>query len=70
MVEYTKYLGDSSTADWTYSGFPLQYGENVLLTMPANSAGSVLMSTSYIWYGRVTATMKTARDQGVVSAYM
>lgn len=70
MVEYTNYLGDASATDWTYSGYPLQYGNNVLLTMPANSAGSVLMSTAYIWYGRVTATMKTSRDQGVVSAYM
>jgi beta-glucanase (GH16 family) len=69
MAEYSTYLGGTS-ADWTYSGYPLQYGENALLTMPANSAGTVIMSTSYIWYGSVSATLKTSRDQGVVTAYM
>jgi Glycosyl hydrolases family 16 len=70
LADYTTYLGDSSQSDWTYSGYPLQYGDNLLLTMPANSAGSVIMSTSYMWFGRVTATLKTSRDQGVVTAYM
>lgn len=70
LQDYTTYLGDSSQTDWTYSGYPLQYGENVLITMPANSAGTVLMSTKYIWYGSVSATFKTSRDQGVVSAFM
>jgi hypothetical protein len=70
LTDYTTYLGDSRTADWTFSGYPLQYGSNILLTMPANSAGSVIMSTQYVWYGKVSATLKTSRDQGVVSAYM
>jgi hypothetical protein len=70
LAEYTTYLGDSNTTAWTYSGNPLQYGENLLLTMPANSAGSVLMSTKYVWYGKVSATLKTARDQGVITAFM
>ena len=70
LAEYSSYLGDSSSVDWTYSGYPLQYGSNILLTMPANSAGSVIMSTQYVWYGKVSATLKTSRDQGVVTAYM
>jgi len=70
MQEYTTYLGDSDEVQWTYSGYPLQYGENVLLTMPANSAGSVIMSTKYVWFGKVSCTMKTSRDQGVISAFM
>lgn len=70
LADYTAYLGDPKEADWTYSGYPLQYGNNALLTMPANSAGSVIMSTSYVWYGKVSATLKTARDQGVVTAFM
>jgi len=69
MAQYSTYLGGTSM-DWTYSGYPLQYGENVLLTMPANSAGTVIMSTSYVWYGEVSATIKTSRDQGVVTAFM
>ena len=70
LADYNTYLGDANTADWTYSGYPLQYGENLLLTMPANSAGTVIMSTNYLWYGQVSATLKTSRDQGVVTAYM
>jgi hypothetical protein len=70
LADYNTYLGDSKAVDWTYSGYPLQYGQNLLLTMPANSAGTVIMSTSYIWYGQVSATIKTSRDQGVVTAYM
>ena len=70
MTDYSTYLGDSSTAAWTYSGYPLQYGENVLLTMPANSAGTVLMSTDYVWYGEVSCMMKTSESQGVVTAFM
>ena len=35
--------------------------------MPANSAGSVIMSTEYVWYGKISATIKTSRDQGVVT---
>jgi beta-glucanase (GH16 family) len=69
LAEYTTYLGEGSIP-WTYSGYPLQYGSNLLLTMPANSAGSVIMSTQYVWYGKISATIKTSRDQGVVSAYM
>ena len=70
LADYTTYLGDSTKSDWTYSGYPLQYGSNLLLTMPANSAGSVIMSTEYVWYGKISATLKTSRDQGVISAYM
>jgi len=70
LADYNTYLGDSSKADWTYSGYPLQYGQNLLLTMPANSGGSVIMSTEYVWYGKVSAVVKTSRDQGVVTAYM
>ena len=70
MTDYSTYLGDSSTAAWTYSGYPLQYGENVLLTMPANSAGTVIMSTDYVWYGEISCTMKTSESQGVVTAFM
>lgn len=70
LTDYTTYLGNSNEAAWTYSGYPLQYGSNLLLTMPANSAGSVIMSTQYVWYGKISATLKTSRDQGVVTAYM
>jgi len=71
FTDYSTYLGNQSTgAEWTYSGYPLQYGSNALLTMPANSAGTVIMSTNYVWYAKVSATIKTSRDQGVVTAFM
>lgn len=70
LTEYSTYLGNAGQYDWTYSGYPLQYGENILLTMPANSAGTVIMNSHYVWYGKISVTMKTSRDQGVVSASM
>ncbi|KAI3399468.1 hypothetical protein diail_6730 [Diaporthe ilicicola] len=65
-----KYLGDPSEADWVSSGDPLVYKDNVLLTMPAYKAGTVLASTVYMWYGNVKATMKSSRGNGVVSAFI
>ncbi|KAK2605759.1 hypothetical protein N8I77_008573 [Diaporthe amygdali] len=65
-----KYLGDSSEADWVSSGDPLVYKDNVLLTMPAYKAGTVLASTVYMWYGNVKARMKSSRGNGVVSAFI
>ena len=62
------YLGDASAADWILSGTSAWQGSNYLLTMPRLSGGSVLASTHYIWYGKVTATIKSSRDQGVVSS--
>ena len=66
LADYTTYLGDSTKADWSYSGYPLQYGSDLL----PNSAGSVIMSTEYVYYGKVSATLKTSKDQGVITAFM
>ncbi|KAI1822504.1 carbohydrate-binding module family 18 [Xylaria intraflava] len=70
IVDVGKYLGDPSKADWVAQGTPLAYNGNVLLTMPANSVGTVLASTVYMWYGNVKAKMKTSKDAGVVSAFI
>ncbi|KAI1326674.1 carbohydrate-binding module family 18 [Xylariaceae sp. FL0255] len=70
IVDVSKYLGDPSTADWVAQGTPLSYNGNVLLTMPANSSGTVLASTVYMWYGNVTVNMKTSKDAGVISAFI
>ena len=70
IVDSSKYLGDPSTADWVAQGTPLAHDNNVLLTMPANSAGTVLASTVYMWYGNVTASIKTGKDAGVVTAFI
>lgn len=70
----TKYLGDPTKAAWVSSGsavpYPPDNPDSVLLTMPKNSVGTLLASTSYLWYGKVAATMKTSRTQGVVSAFI
>jgi hypothetical protein len=70
IVDIGKYLGDPSKADWVSQGEPVAYENSVLLTMPANSAGTVLASTVYMWYGTVSAKLKTSRGAGVVTAFI
>merc|ERR1712098_962429 len=66
----TKYLGDATKADWVSSGEPISYQNNVLLTMPPDSVGTLLASTTYMWYGNVKAKFKTSRGAGVVTAFI
>lgn len=70
----TKYLGDASKADWVSSGSPQPYPQDnpdsILLTMPKNSVGTLLASTEYVWYGKVSAKLKTSRGKGVVTAFI
>lgn len=70
----TLYLGDAGNASWVSSGSPQKYtdsnGDQVLLTMPANSVGTLLASTSYVWYGKISAKMKTSKGKGVVTAFI
>lgn len=70
ITSETEYLGDSSKTDWVSSGTPLIYNNNVLLTMAPNSVGTLLASSTYMWYGNVKATMKTSRGAGVVTAFI
>ncbi|KAK0703990.1 concanavalin A-like lectin/glucanase domain-containing protein [Lasiosphaeria miniovina] len=64
------YLGDSSKVDWVGQGEPIPFEGNVLLTMPEHSVGTVLATTTYMWYGSVKAKLKTSRDAGVVTAFI
>lgn len=71
----TQYLGDASKANWVSQGTPLLTPDNsaVILTLAedgASASGTLLSSTHYVWYGKVSATMKTSRGQGVVSAFV
>ncbi|TEA14551.1 putative glycosidase crf2 [Colletotrichum sidae] len=70
IVDIGKYLGDSSKADWVAQGEPALLKDAVLLTMPAKSVGTVLASTTYLWYGSVKAKIKTSRGPGVVTAFI
>ena len=66
----TKYLGDASKSNWVSSGQPIAYQDQVLLTMAQSTVGTLLASTAYVWYGKVSATMKSSRGAGVVSAFI
>jgi len=66
----TKYLGNASAADWVSSGQPLTSGGSLLLTMAPKTVGTLLASNHYIWYGKVTAKLKTSRGKGVVTAFI
>jgi len=70
IVDKSRYLGDSSKFDWVADGKPLQHDDYVLLTMPPKSVGTVLSSTTEILYGKVSATMRTSRGAGVVTAFI
>ncbi|KAL2261303.1 hypothetical protein VTK26DRAFT_4445 [Humicola hyalothermophila] len=68
--DISEYLGDPDEADWVGQGEPLIYKGNMLLTMPPKSVGTVLASTTYMWYGNVKAKLKTSRGAGVVTAFI
>ncbi|CAD6506430.1 BgTH12-07356 [Blumeria graminis f. sp. triticale] len=70
ILPNTKYLGDPSTADWVSSGQPVFHNDNVLLTMSPDTVGTLLASTTYMWYGNVKARFKTSRGAGVVTAFI
>ncbi|KAI9684171.1 MAG: hypothetical protein M1829_003441 [Trizodia sp. TS-e1964] len=38
--------------------------------MPVESVGTVLASTAYVWYGKISAKLKTSRGAGVVTAFI
>ena len=75
FAEQKKYLGDSSKADWVSSGTPLQAPskDSTILTLSEDgesSSGTLLASTAYVWYGKITAQLKTSRGAGVVTAFI
>lgn len=64
------YLGDPSSINWVSSGQPVAYNNNVLLTMAQSTVGTLLSSTHYVWYGKISATLSTSQGQGVVTAFI
>lgn len=70
VTSQDKYLGDSTKANWVSTGQPVVFDNSVLLTMPVDSVGTLLASTTYMWYGKVSATLKTSRGAGVVTAFI
>ncbi|KAI5367763.1 Putative glycoside hydrolase family 16, concanavalin A-like lectin/glucanase domain superfamily [Septoria linicola] len=71
VMPNTKYLGDASKANWVSSGTAVAYnGDSLLLTMAPSTVGTLLSSTHYVWYGKISATMTSSRGQGVVTAFI
>lgn len=67
----TVYLGDASSTNWVSSGTPVVYNnDSILLTMAQSTVGTLLMSTHYVWYGKVSATLTTSQGPGVVTAFI
>ena len=66
----TKYLGDASKTDWTYSGFPEVKDGNLYITMPKNSVGTLFANNHYVWYGKISAKVKSSRGAGVVTGFI
>ncbi|KAJ5986281.1 glycosidase crf2 [Penicillium sp. IBT 35674x] len=66
----TKYLGNASAADWTYSGYPKIENSSLLMTMPKESVGTLFANNHYIWYGKVSGRIKSSRGKGVVTAFI
>lgn len=70
IMSKTEYLGDASKTDWVMDGQAISYDNTMLLTMAPKTVGTVLASSTYLWYGNVKATFKTSRGQGVVTAFI
>ena len=66
------YLGNVSEADWTYTGYILDFEEEdaLILAMPKYSGGTLLASTHALWYGKVSAKLKTSHLGGVITSFI
>jgi len=71
VKDISTYLGDASKANWVSSGKPVVYNnEAILLTMAPDTVGTLMASTHYMWYGKVSATLATSKGAGVVTAFI
>ena len=72
VVNINNYLGNASEADWLYTGTVLDYDDegSMILGMPKYSGGTVLTSSRDIWYGKVSARIKSSHLAGVVTAFI
>lgn len=70
IVSIDDFLGNPEDGTWVGQGDIKQYQSSALLTMPAQSGGSLMSSSTYMWYGNVRARLRTSRDQGVITAFI
>jgi beta-glucanase (GH16 family) len=64
------FLGDSEKTDWVMDGKAVIFKDTALLTMAPSTVGTVLATSTYLWYGNVKARFKTSRGKGVVTAFI
>ncbi|RAK94846.1 uncharacterized protein BO80DRAFT_420254 [Aspergillus ibericus CBS 121593] len=69
-ILYDQYLGNATEYDWVYSGYPKIKNETLWLTMPNGTTGSLFALNHYIWYGKVSARIKSSRTGGVVTGFI
>ncbi|KAF2841001.1 glycoside hydrolase family 16 protein [Patellaria atrata CBS 101060] len=66
-----EYLGDTDGVNWVASGRPIEYPDGgILLTMAPDTVGTLLATTHYVWYGKISAKMTTSQGKGVVTAFI
>lgn len=73
VANMDEYLGEADKYDWVYQGKTKEEDGNILLLMEPEGrsrTGTVMASSTYMWYGTVKAKMKTSRGAGVVSAFI
>jgi beta-glucanase (GH16 family) len=69
LVDVDEYLGDASRFDFVYSGDVRRSSDGELvLALKQGSNGTFISSTRYIWYGKVTVTLRTSGGRGVVTS--
>jgi hypothetical protein len=70
VADVSTYLGDPTNIDWVVSGKTVLYQDGMLLTMAQGTVGTLVTSTRSVWYGKVSATLKTSQGAGVVTAFI
>ncbi|CAG8441693.1 3127_t:CDS:2 [Ambispora leptoticha] len=69
FINSASYNGEL-TYDFTTDGQPIFSNNVVILTMAQGSKGTRISTTRYVYYGRITAVLKTSRTQGIVTAFI
>ncbi|KAF9269699.1 glycoside hydrolase family 16 protein [Marasmius fiardii PR-910] len=71
LTNATYFDGDIDKYDWTVDKGSIQSsGGDMAMLLTETNGGTRLSSTRYIHYGKITATMKTSKWAGVVTAFI
>ncbi|KPI37520.1 putative glycosidase crf2 [Cyphellophora attinorum] len=70
FVKQDEYLGDPTDGAWVYSGEPVTSNGELWLTMADGTVGTLIKSTTAMWYGTFEASIRTSPGAGVVTAFI